>query len=78
MKVKITPYKIVLNVFLLSVLGGLAYFIWICGSGLPWYYRLASVVGLFSVGALALWLSSLGFGATAVYVINPGEDRRKQ
>ncbi|MFA7405202.1 MAG: hypothetical protein WC007_14500 [Pelobacteraceae bacterium] len=75
MKVKISCYEIFLNIFMLSVLGGLAYFIWALGAGQEWYWRLAWIIGLFGAGALLSWLASRGFGTVPVYVVNlPNND----
>lgn len=75
MNVKITPYELFLNIFVLAVLVGLGYFIWACGAGLEWYWRLSWIAGLFSAGTLLSWACAHGFGATAVYVINPNDKR---
>lgn len=75
MKVNITPYEWFLNIFTLSILGGLGYMIWCLGAGLPWYWRVGFIVGLFAGGALLSIACAHGFGAQVVYVINP-QDRK--
>ena len=69
---KFDYYLLFLNIFLLSVLGGLAYLIWALGAGLPWYMRLAFVFGLFGLGGLLSWACAHGFGAQVVVIMEPG------
>lgn len=76
MKVKITTYEWFLNIFTLSVLGGLAYLIWSLAAGLEWYWKFAWVVGLFSAGGLLCLACANGFGAQAVFIINHQDGRK--
>jgi len=70
MKAKTDIYMWVLAIFTVTVLVGLAWFIWHLAAGLEWYYRLAWVFGLFGVGAAFTWASEHGFEAIPVKIIN--------
>lgn len=70
-----TPNSIALNVFLVTLLGGFGYMIWALSKGLPWYWKVGFEFGAFGFGILLILLSSAGFGAVPVHIVNPEDER---